>query len=228
QINHSECFLSAIGCSRSINTGLWTLNFACLRERGKDLLQQGARSSRQLLVCQACLFWLKIVVVPLLYVIVNLDIMIPICILCQRVLTRSLLFLKHHYPTPAKCGGAVSVPNLVIDVFFNGITSQTSSSCAGRRFYTGFAFFSALKSNANFRTRGSSDDTKREVVAFFANVTHEIRQKSQNQPIVKQAKYDHANQTSNTTEEDLFKSHGTTTTDLLEKVLILNRIRFRW
>ncbi|KAL2930146.1 Endochitinase EP3 [Bienertia sinuspersici] len=93
------------------------------------------------------------------YVVVNLDIVAP------------------HLPIVAKGttpgGVAVSVPNLVTDAFFNGIINQASSSCAGKRFYTRSAFLSALKSNAKFGTGGSFDDTKREIAAFFAHVTHE-------------------------------------------------------
>ncbi|XP_021750895.1 endochitinase EP3-like [Chenopodium quinoa] len=69
--------------------------------------------------------------------------------------------------------GAVSVQSLVTDAFFNGIINQAGSSCAGKRFYTRSAFLNALGNYAQFGKGGSSDDTKREVAAFFAHVTHE-------------------------------------------------------
>ncbi|CAO2842121.1 unnamed protein product [Amaranthus hypochondriacus] len=74
---------------------------------------------------------------------------------------------------PCYSSTTVSVPNLVTDAFFNGIISQASSSCAGKTFYSRSAFLSAFNYYPGFGTGGSSDDTKREVAAFFAHVTHE-------------------------------------------------------
>ncbi|KAL2930127.1 Endochitinase EP3 [Bienertia sinuspersici] len=67
----------------------------------------------------------------------------------------------------------VSVENLVTDNFFNRIIDQASSSCEGKGFYSRSAFLDALNFYPGFGTGGSSDDTKREVAAFFAHVTHE-------------------------------------------------------
>ncbi|KAL0377054.1 UNVERIFIED_CONTAM: Endochitinase EP3 [Sesamum calycinum] len=67
----------------------------------------------------------------------------------------------------------VSVPDIVTDQFFNGIANQAAASCAGKGFYTRAAFLEALNSYQQFGTVGSADDSKREIAAFFAHVTHE-------------------------------------------------------
>ncbi|KAH6809249.1 carrot EP3-3 chitinase-like protein [Perilla frutescens var. frutescens] len=67
----------------------------------------------------------------------------------------------------------VSVADIVTDTFFNGIADQAASSCAGKGFYTRGAFLDALSSYTQFGTVGSTDDSKREIAAFFAHVTHE-------------------------------------------------------
>ncbi|XP_021751030.1 endochitinase EP3-like [Chenopodium quinoa] len=74
-------------------------------------------------------------------------------------------------PTPSGGGGSIS--DLVTDAFFNGIIDQASSSCAGKNFYSRSSFLDALSFYPEFGTGGSGDDTKREVAAFFAHVTHE-------------------------------------------------------
>ncbi|EEF27835.1 class IV chitinase, putative [Ricinus communis] len=68
---------------------------------------------------------------------------------------------------------AVSVPDLVTPDFFNRIINQAAPSCPGKNFYTRKAFLEALNSYSGFGKIGSSDDSKREVAAFFAHVTHE-------------------------------------------------------
>ncbi|KAJ4956890.1 hypothetical protein NE237_013673 [Protea cynaroides] len=68
-------------------------------------------------------------------------------------------------------GGTVS--DIVTQAFWNGIINQADSSCAGKSFYTRDAFFQALNSYTSFGTTGTSDDSKREIAAFFAHVTHE-------------------------------------------------------
>ncbi|KAL4284241.1 hypothetical protein GQ457_16G028300 [Hibiscus cannabinus] len=65
---------------------------------------------------------------------------------------------------------AQSVAGIVTDQFFNGIIGQSDPGCAGRNFYTRAAFLEALNSFPRF---GTADDTRREVAAFFAHVTHE-------------------------------------------------------
>ncbi|KZV43108.1 chitinase 5-like [Dorcoceras hygrometricum] len=48
-----------------------------------------------------------------------------------------------------------------------------AASCEGKGFYTRAAFLEALGSYSQFGTVGSTDDSKREIAAFFAHVTHE-------------------------------------------------------
>ncbi|KZV58058.1 chitinase 5-like [Dorcoceras hygrometricum] len=75
------------------------------------------------------------------------------------------------YAPPTSNG--VSVPDIVTDSFFNGIADQAAASCEGKGFYTRAAFLEALGSYSQFGTIGSTDDSKREIAAFFAHVTHE-------------------------------------------------------
>lgn len=70
-----------------------------------------------------------------------------------------------------------SVSNIVTEAFFNGIADQASASCEGKGFYTRAAFLEALASYTQFGTVGTSDDSKREIAAFFAHVTHETGRK---------------------------------------------------
>ncbi|EYU40975.1 hypothetical protein ABFS82_07G098400 [Erythranthe guttata] len=67
----------------------------------------------------------------------------------------------------------VRVSDIVTDAFFNGIINQSPSGCPGRTFYTRSAFLQAAGSYPNFGTAGSADDSRREIAAFFAHVTHE-------------------------------------------------------
>lgn len=71
----------------------------------------------------------------------------------------------------------VSVPEVVTDAFFNGIIDQSDASCAGRNFYSRSAFLDALNHYPQFGTVGSTDDSRREIAAFFAHVTHETGRK---------------------------------------------------
>ncbi|GLT66499.1 hypothetical protein SLA2020_388600 [Shorea laevis] len=52
-------------------------------------------------------------------------------------------------------------------------SSLASGDCAGKSFYTRAAFLDALNSYTEFGTTGTADDSKREIAAFFAHVTHE-------------------------------------------------------
>ncbi|KAF8006198.1 hypothetical protein BT93_K0486 [Corymbia citriodora subsp. variegata] len=72
-------------------------------------------------------------------------------------------------PAPNK----VVVGNIVTAAFFNRIIGQASSSCAGKRFYSRQAFLKALGSFPRFGRVGSVVNSKREIAAFFAHVTHE-------------------------------------------------------
>ncbi|GMY32645.1 endochitinase EP3-like [Fagus crenata] len=73
--------------------------------------------------------------------------------------------------TPSTNGG--SVADIVTQAFFNGIINQAAASCAGKKFYTRAAFLDALNSFNQFGKIGSAVDSKREIAAFFAHVTHE-------------------------------------------------------
>ncbi|XP_026421284.1 endochitinase EP3-like [Papaver somniferum] len=75
--------------------------------------------------------------------------------------------------TPDAPTNGASVANIVTPAFFKGIISQASSGCAGKSFYTRNAFLEAAKSYPGFGKTGSIDDSKREIAAFFAHVTHE-------------------------------------------------------
>ncbi|KAL4632148.1 hypothetical protein ACB092_04G031100 [Castanea dentata] len=66
-----------------------------------------------------------------------------------------------------------SVADIVTQDFFNGIINQADASCAGKNFYTRAGFLDALNSYNQFGNLGSADDSKREIAAFFAHVTHE-------------------------------------------------------
>ncbi|KAA8530727.1 hypothetical protein F0562_005339 [Nyssa sinensis] len=78
------------------------------------------------------------------------------------------------YAPPSTNG--VSVADIVTDAFFNGIINQAPASCAGKSFYTRAAFLEALNSYPQFGRIGSTDDSKREIAAFFAHATHETGQ----------------------------------------------------
>ncbi|CAL5348062.1 unnamed protein product [Camellia sinensis] len=66
-----------------------------------------------------------------------------------------------------------SVSNIVTKSFFNGIINQASAGCAGKSFFTRSAFLNAVRSYPSFGTTGTTDDSKREIAAFFAHATHE-------------------------------------------------------
>ncbi|CAL8990568.1 unnamed protein product [Prunus brigantina] len=74
--------------------------------------------------------------------------------------------------TPTTPSGS-SVADIVTPAFFNGIISQASSDCAGKNFYSRGGFLDAVNSYSDFGRLGSVDDSKREIAAFFAHVTHE-------------------------------------------------------
>ncbi|CAI9263802.1 unnamed protein product [Lactuca saligna] len=67
----------------------------------------------------------------------------------------------------------VSVANVVTDSFFNGIVDQSDASCEGRGFYTRAAFLEAIGNYPQFGRVGTEEDSRREIAAFFAHVTHE-------------------------------------------------------
>ncbi|XP_059655025.1 endochitinase EP3-like [Cornus florida] len=67
----------------------------------------------------------------------------------------------------------VVVADVVTDPFFNAIIDVAAANCVGKNFYTRAAFLEAANSYSQFGTTGSVDDSKREIAAFFAHVTHE-------------------------------------------------------
>ncbi|XP_028099661.1 chitinase 4-like [Camellia sinensis] len=74
---------------------------------------------------------------------------------------------------PCTGSNGASVSNIVTQSFFNGIINQASAGCAGKSFYTRSAFLNAVGSYPSFGTTGTTDDSKREIAAFFAHATHE-------------------------------------------------------
>ncbi|KAL5781190.1 hypothetical protein ACOSP7_006219 [Xanthoceras sorbifolium] len=78
-------------------------------------------------------------------------------------------------PTPgggSSGGGSGSVANIVTPAFFDAIKNRAAADCAGKSFYTRDAFIKAVNSFPQFGS-GSADNSKREIAAFFAHVTHE-------------------------------------------------------
>lgn len=71
----------------------------------------------------------------------------------------------------------VSVADIVTPEFFSRIIDQADGGCAGKSFYSRSVFLEALKSYSSFGRVGTSDDSKREIAAFFAHVTHETGRK---------------------------------------------------
>ncbi|KAI3693158.1 hypothetical protein L6452_32989 [Arctium lappa] len=65
------------------------------------------------------------------------------------------------------------VPGIVTLAFFNGIVAKSASNCPGRGFYTRDVFLKVIRDHPHFGRSGSIDDSKREIAAFFAHVTHE-------------------------------------------------------
>jgi chitinase len=76
-------------------------------------------------------------------------------------------------------GIAVPVESVVTAAFFNGIKSHAvaGDGCAGKNFYTLRSFLDAARANPDFAKGRSKDDSKREIAAFFAQVTHETGRK---------------------------------------------------
>lgn len=66
-----------------------------------------------------------------------------------------------------------SVADIVTPEFFNSISDEADSGCAGKNFYTRDAFLNALNSFSQFGSLSSPDDSKREIAAAFAHFTHE-------------------------------------------------------
>ncbi|CAL9777816.1 unnamed protein product [Musa acuminata subsp. burmannicoides] len=67
----------------------------------------------------------------------------------------------------------VPVARIVTQSFFDGIIGQADRGCAGKSFYKRDAFLTAASSYTSFGHVGTTDDSKREIAAFFAHITHE-------------------------------------------------------
>lgn len=80
---------------------------------------------------------------------------------------------------PCYAPNNVSVESIVTDEFFNGILDQADASCVGKSFYSRSSFLEALGSFSTFGRTGTDEDSKREIAAFFAHVTHETGRKNQ-------------------------------------------------
>lgn len=72
--------------------------------------------------------------------------------------------------TPTGNGGSVS--DIVTPQFFTGILNKASGDCPGKGFYTRDGFLNAANSYPQFGS-GSADESKREIAAFFAQISHE-------------------------------------------------------
>ncbi|KAI3963065.1 hypothetical protein MKW98_029005 [Papaver atlanticum] len=66
-----------------------------------------------------------------------------------------------------------SVANYVTPAFFNNIIGQAGSGCPGKKFYYRSAFLEAPNYYPTFGKTATLEDSKREIAAFFAHVTHE-------------------------------------------------------
>lgn len=70
-----------------------------------------------------------------------------------------------------------NVPDIASQAFFNQIFAKAASNCPGRRFYTRDAFLKVIRDYKHFGRSGTIADSKREIAAFFAHVTHETGRK---------------------------------------------------
>ncbi|KAI3700845.1 hypothetical protein L2E82_45484 [Cichorium intybus] len=68
----------------------------------------------------------------------------------------------------------VNRADIVTQDFFYGIMGKaTGTDCPGKSFYTRVAFLRVIRDYQDFARSGTIDDSKRELAAFFAHVTHE-------------------------------------------------------
>ncbi|KAJ4723653.1 Chitinase [Melia azedarach] len=91
----------------------------------------------------------------------------------NHVVTFLLLAIFLVLAVPRNVEGQNSVADIVTPEFFNGIKNQAPANCAGKSFYTRDAFLNALNSYPEFGRADSTDNSKREIAAFFANIAHE-------------------------------------------------------
>ncbi|CAH1439527.1 unnamed protein product [Lactuca virosa] len=76
-------------------------------------------------------------------------------------------------PEPVASQNNVNRADIVTQEFFNGIINKSPNTCRGKSFYTRVAFLRVIRDYQEFARSGSMDDSKRELAAFFAHVTHE-------------------------------------------------------
>ncbi|KAK6930497.1 Glycoside hydrolase, family 19, catalytic, partial [Dillenia turbinata] len=78
-------------------------------------------------------------------------------------------------PCYVSANNSVVVGDIVTDDFSIGIINPADDNCAGISLYTRSAFLDAASCYSQFDTIGFVDDSKCEVAASFAHVTHKTR-----------------------------------------------------
>ncbi|XP_021801673.1 endochitinase EP3-like [Prunus avium] len=91
----------------------------------------------------------------------------------HRLLSLIALLFVAGGALPRNVRAQAPVADVVTQAFFDGIINQAAADCAGKNFYTRQAFLDAVSSYSDFGQFGTADDSKREIAAFFAHVTHE-------------------------------------------------------
>ncbi|KAJ0803247.1 putative chitinase [Helianthus annuus] len=76
-------------------------------------------------------------------------------------------------PAPTPPSNNANIASIVTVSFFSAIGEGSAKSCSGRGFYTRDAFLKAITAYPQFGRSGLIADSKREIAAFFAHVTHE-------------------------------------------------------
>ncbi|KAI5348625.1 PREDICTED: endochitinase [Prunus dulcis] len=96
-------------------------------------------------------------------------------IIAARVVNKALVLAvaAAHLPHQAPMVVVVRRWLIVTQEFFSGIINQAPSDCVGKNFYTRDGFINAVNSYSDLGKRGSVDESKREIAAFFAHATHE-------------------------------------------------------
>ncbi|BBN69411.1 homolog of carrot EP3-3 chitinase [Prunus dulcis] len=117
----------------------------------------------------------KIVAVPQSYVVASMATAAAAKIIAARVVNKALVLAvaAAHLPHQAPMVVVVRRWLIVTQEFFSGIINQAPSDCVGKNFYTRDGFINAVNSYSDLGKRGSVDESKREIAAFFAHATHE-------------------------------------------------------
>ncbi|CAN1275404.1 Chitinase 4 [Linum perenne] len=90
-----------------------------------------------------------------------------------QLLTATLAVFLAAAVIPTTVVEAVAVGSVVTPSFFNSILSQAGTGCKGKRFYTRASFLAAARSYPRFGNLDTNLWSKREIAAFFAQITHE-------------------------------------------------------